>query len=86
MKTLQDQAAEEVERFKEVAPMPIKKGANPLNWWKEHETEYPLLSTLTKRYLCTPGTSVFAERIFSTAGRTCGSDYLKNLKTKEVQY
>lgn len=100
MKTLEDQAAEEMDRFKEVAPMPIKKGANPLNWWKEHETEYPFLSTLAKRYLCIPGTSVSAERIFSTADDIITAQrsaltpehvdqiiFLhKNLKTKEVKY
>lgn len=29
---------------------------------------YPFISKLAKRYLCIPGTSVSAERVFSTAG------------------
>ncbi|XP_034024641.1 zinc finger BED domain-containing protein 1-like [Thalassophryne amazonica] len=36
-------------------------GGNPLSWWKEHQTEYPLLSRLAKTYLCIPGTSVSSE-------------------------
>ena len=58
LKTPENQAEEEMGRFNETAPMPITKGANPLNWWREQECEYPLLSKLAKRYLCIPGTSV----------------------------
>ncbi|XP_029958862.1 zinc finger BED domain-containing protein 1-like isoform X2 [Salarias fasciatus] len=100
LKTTDKQAQEEMGRYKETAPMPITKGANPLNWWKEHECEYPLLSNLAKRYLCIPGTSVSSERVFSTAGdiitaqrSTLSPEHLdqilflqKNLKTKEVKY
>uniref|UniRef100_A0A8C4GFL5 HAT C-terminal dimerisation domain-containing protein n=2 Tax=Dicentrarchus labrax TaxID=13489 RepID=A0A8C4GFL5_DICLA len=100
LKTPENQAQEEMGRFKETAPMPITKGANPLNWWREHECEYPLLSKLAKRYLCIPGTSVSSERVFSTAGDIITAqrsaltpEHLdqilflnKNLKTKEVRY
>ncbi|CAM4579173.1 unnamed protein product [Leuciscus chuanchicus] len=66
-KNTHDQAEEEMTRYKEAAPMPLA-GANPLDWWKQHQSEYPLLSHLAKRYLCIPGTSVSSERVFSTAG------------------
>lgn len=65
-RTTDDKALDEVMRYKEVKPLPLS--TNPLNWWREHEGEYPLLSCQAKRYLCIPGTSVPAERIFSTAG------------------
>ena len=68
LKMPENQAQKEMGRFKETALMPITKGANPLNWWREHECEYPLLSKLAKRYLCIPGTSVSSQRVFSTAG------------------
>lgn len=65
-RTTNDKALDEVMRYKELKPLPLS--VNPLNWWREHEGEYPLLSWQAKRYLCIPGTSVPAERIFSTAG------------------
>ncbi|XP_017261968.1 E3 SUMO-protein ligase ZBED1-like [Kryptolebias marmoratus] len=65
-RTTDTKALDEVVRYKEVQPLPLS--TNPLNWWREHEGEYPLLSCQAKRYLCIPGSSVPAERIFSTAG------------------
>lgn len=65
-RTTNDKALDEVMRYKEVKPLPLS--VNPLNWWREHEGEYPLLSCQAKWYLCIPGISVPAERIFSTAG------------------
>lgn len=38
-----------------------------MNWWHVHEVTFPLLSCLSKRYLCIPGTSMSAERVFATA-------------------
>ena len=100
LKTPENQTEEETGRFKETALMPITKGANPLNWWRKHECEYPLLSKLAKRYLCIPGTSVSSERVFSTAGDIIAAqrsaftpEHLdqilflhKNLISKEVRY
>ena len=41
---------------------------NPTRWWKNYSTQLPLLSTMARKYLCIPGTSVPSERAFSTAG------------------
>ncbi|XP_041822861.1 E3 SUMO-protein ligase ZBED1-like [Melanotaenia boesemani] len=60
-----DSAAEEVKDYNRAAPLPLSE--SPLEWWKEHHYEYPFLAKLAKRYLCVPGTSVSAERVFSTA-------------------
>lgn len=56
------------------------KGANPLTtpgvenspepvlqWWKEHQHKYPILSSLARDYLSVPGSSAAAERTFSAA-------------------
>ncbi|XP_078022888.1 E3 SUMO-protein ligase ZBED1-like [Epinephelus lanceolatus] len=65
-KTAYDSAAEEVKEYNRAAPLPLSE--SPLDWWKDHHREYPLLAKLAKRYLCVPGTSVSAEHVFSTAG------------------
>ncbi|XP_067313947.1 E3 SUMO-protein ligase ZBED1-like [Pseudorasbora parva] len=65
-KSAHDTAAAEIKRFREGRPLPLQE--NPLSWWKEHEHAYPELSKLAKGFLCIPGTSVSAERVFSTAG------------------
>jgi len=59
-------ANEEVSKYKDKDPLPLT--GNSLEWWKMQETQFPLLSKLAKNYLCIPGTSVPAERVFSTAG------------------
>lgn len=61
-----DRAEEEVKVYSTAASLSLAE--NPLDWWKDHHIEYPLLAKLAKQYLCVPGTSVSAERVFSTAG------------------
>ena len=41
---------------------------NPLKWWKDNQTAYPILSKLTRKVLCIPATSTPAERLFSVTG------------------
>lgn len=60
-----EKACEEVMRYRERNPLPLKD--NPLQWWKG-QSDLPLLSSLAKKYLCIPATSVASERVFSTAG------------------
>lgn len=42
---------------------------DPLLFYKLNNTKYPILSSVAKRLLCVPSTSVPAESLFSKAGR-----------------
>ncbi|XP_021345367.1 zinc finger BED domain-containing protein 1-like [Mizuhopecten yessoensis] len=61
-----EKASDEVACYKEMELLPMDQ--DPLNWWKMHELQFPLLSLIAKCRLCIPATSVPSERIFSTAG------------------
>lgn len=59
-------AEKEIKQYQNVPSLPLTE--DPLLWWKSQEHVYPLLSKLAQMHLCIPGTSVAAERVFSTAG------------------
>ena len=44
------------------------KNGDPLEWWRDHEKDYSIMSKLAKDYLGMQVTSVAAERLFSDAG------------------
>ena len=64
--SLEDHAQAELARYKAEPQSPLDHC--PLQWWRDHQTVYPLLSRLTRKYLCLPSTSVPSESLFSTAG------------------
>ena len=39
-----------------------------LDWWRNNERKFSLLSVLARKYLCIQSTSVPSQRVFSTAG------------------
>lgn len=65
-KSVEHRFEHELANYKAEDSIPLE--ADPLNWWKEHQLNYPLLSNLAKYYLCVPASSVASERVFSTAG------------------
>uniref|UniRef100_A0A3B1JBH7 BED-type domain-containing protein n=1 Tax=Astyanax mexicanus TaxID=7994 RepID=A0A3B1JBH7_ASTMX len=65
-KSASTRSEEELNKYLDVPALSLSE--DPLHWWKSNERDFPLLARLAKRYLCIPGTSVAAERVFSTAG------------------
>ncbi len=47
----------------------IDREKNLLEWWQQNSSRFPNLQKLARKYLCTPGSSVPSERVFSTAGQ-----------------
>ena len=47
---------------------------NPLEWWKTHEAQFPLVAKLARRMLLIPASSAPSERLFSDAGITIAKD------------
>lgn len=43
---------------------------NPLQWWRDNQFKYPVVSKFARRILCIPATSAPSERVFSAAGLT----------------
>lgn len=54
----------EMDRYRDLPCVDMDQ--DPLAWWKNQDL--PILSTLARKYLCIPGTSVPSERLFSQAG------------------
>ena len=42
--------------------------SNPLDFWRDNEKRFPLLSSIAKNYLAIMVTSTTSERVFSTLG------------------
>lgn len=57
----------EIDRYLQEDYLPRCK--DPLQWWEERKTIYPLLYGYMKKRLCLAATSVPCERIFSKAGQ-----------------
>jgi hypothetical protein len=61
-----DRIQSEVSSYKAEDPIPLHD--DPLEWWKAHQSTYPILSRMAKYYLGIPAASVPSERVFSSAG------------------
>ncbi len=65
--TQQDKISKEIDSNLKVAKIDAEE--DPLKWWYNNESTYPLLAKLSGKYLCTPATSTSSERVFSKGGQ-----------------
>ncbi|GFR84818.1 zinc finger BED domain-containing protein 1 [Elysia marginata] len=66
MKTDVSEAENETRRFFKEANIP--RTADPFQWWKLNEVQFPNLKVLAKKYLCVPATAVSSDRLFAKEG------------------
>ena len=57
---------DELDRCLKEAEINFRKD-DPLLWWRNHETYFPTIAKLARKYLCIPASTAPAERVFSTA-------------------
>ena len=62
----------------------IGPNSDPLDYWRCHEEQYPVLKVLARKFLCMQCTSVPSERLFSTAGLIV-SERRSRLQPSKVQ-
>lgn len=74
-----DRDAIEVELRSYLQALDVDGEADPLEWWKLHQANFPRVASLARKYLCIPATSAPSERAFSTGGNivTCHRAALK---------
>ena len=51
----------------------VEKSSSPFQFWKMFCSSLPMLSTLSKKYLCCPPSSIESERLFSCGGNIYSS-------------
>ena len=58
--------------------------SNPLEYWKQKQSTWPVLAAMARKYLSKPPSSVPSERLFSTAG-DIASDKRNRLSAEKVE-
>lgn len=49
----------------------VERKSNALKWWQLNKNNFPVLANLARKFLSTPASSVWSERLFSEAGNIC---------------
>lgn len=80
-RSLETEKEVECRRYYEEQNVP--RDSDPLVYWSTNKTSLPMLSTLAKKFICIPATSVPSERLFSAAGELV-SQKRNRLKPKNV--
>ena len=59
-------ARDELARYRNIDDLP--DGQDPLDWWRLHQDDYPILKHLAFTLLAAPAATAAVERLFSIAG------------------
>ena len=59
---------DELEAYLALPQVKMKSDSEMLQWWEEHEGEYPNVAVMARQYLGCPATSAAVERLFSKVG------------------
>ncbi|KAL4478236.1 hypothetical protein ABPG72_016548 [Tetrahymena utriculariae] len=62
----------------------ISEKDDPFKWWKANQNKFKVLSTISRRYLCVPASSIPSERLFSKTGYILNKQRNK-LKEKRLE-
>ncbi|TFY60202.1 hypothetical protein EVJ58_g5298, partial [Rhodofomes roseus] len=55
----------------------------PLDWWREHAHDFPVIASMARDFLAIPGASVSVERLFSASRHLC-ADTRSSLKAQTI--
>lgn len=67
---VEQRAESEKKLFRSKNEPALDPKGNPLEWWRERASAYPLLSVVARKWLAVPASSAASERVFSSAGLT----------------
>lgn len=73
---------DEIENYIYIASASLDE--DPLLWWKLHESEFPRLSQLARKFLAVPASQASTERLFST-GKAIIAPYRCSLDPETVE-
>ena len=74
---------DELKAYLELPQVKMKTEQEMLDWWQEHEDEFPNVAVMARQYLGCPATSAAVERLFSKVG-ICFSKKAKSSKANTL--
>jgi hypothetical protein len=74
----------ELQRYLDSPPIDDEEDFDILDWWKQHEYQWPVLAQLARDILTVPVSTVASESAFSAGGRVL-SDYRSRLTPEMVE-
>ena len=65
----EDEFVKVTKEFDSYLSLPLQnRTSDPLQWWPDHAGAMPYIARLARKFLATPASSVYSERLFSEYG------------------